>query len=116
MQRLTNNNIGLSQGSRVLFSDYVDDGAMWIGTGPRESRFEVMFEERFATVPNVHVALSMWDVGADYNQRMDIVAENIHEEGFDLVFRTWGDSRVARVRANWMVIGPLPNDDDWQLY
>ncbi len=116
MQKLTNNNIGITQGSRVLFSDYVDDGPMWTGTGPREQRFEVVFEERYAGIPNVHVSLSMWDIDHKHNQRMDIAAENISENGFDLVFRTWGDSRVARVRANWMVIGALPNEDHWELY
>ena len=116
MQRLTNNSIGITQGSRVLFSDFVDDGPMWTGSGPREQRFDVTFEEAFAAIPNVHVALSMWDISAEHNQRMDIAAENITEAGFDLVFRTWGDSRVARVRATWMVIGPLPNEDNWELY
>ncbi|PTX56998.1 H-type lectin domain-containing protein [Litoreibacter ponti] len=116
MQRLNSNTIGITQGSRVLFSDFIDDGPMWTGTGPREHRFEVDFAERFAAVPNVQVSISMWDSDQKTNQRMDISAENITETGFDLVFRTWGDTRVARVRANWMVIGPLPNEDDWQLY
>ncbi|SFR58351.1 H-type lectin domain-containing protein [Litoreibacter janthinus] len=116
MQRLTNNNIGISQGSRVLFSDFIDDGPMWTGTGPREHRFEVEFEQAYAEIPNVMASISMWDSDTKTNQRMDIAAENITEAGFDLVFRTWGDSRVARVRANWIAIGPLPNEDDWQLY
>ncbi len=116
MQKLTNNNIGITQGSRVLFSDYVDDGPMWTGTGPREQRFEVTFEQAYATIPNVQVGLSMWDIDHKTNQRMDISAENTSETGFDLVFRTWGEYRVARVRANWLVIGPLPNEDDWELY
>lgn len=116
MQKLTNNNIGISQGSRVLFSDYVDDGPMWTGTGPREQSFEVSFEQPYIAIPNVHVSLSMWDIDHKHNQRMDIAAENIAETGFDLVFRTWGDTRVARVRANWIVIGALPNEDDWALY
>lgn len=116
MQRLDSHKIGITQGSRVLFSDYVDDGPMWTGTGPREHRFEVAFDEVFGAVPNVQVSLSMWDVSSQHNNRMDIAAENISEAGFDLVFRTWGDSRVARVRANWIVIGALPNEDDWDLY
>lgn len=116
MQRLTNNHIGISQGSRVLFSDHIDDGPMWTGTGPREHRFEVEFAERYASVPNVMVGISMWDSASSTNQRMDISAENISEGGFDLVFRTWGDSRVARVRANWIIIGALPNEDSWDLY
>ena len=116
MQKLTNNTIGITQGSRVLFSDFVDDGPMWTGSGPREQRFVVEFDEPYAAIPNVQVGLAMWDIDHKHNQRMDIAAENITEAGFDLVFRTWGDSRVARVRATWMVIGPLPNDDDWELY
>lgn len=116
MQRLTSNNIGITQGSRVLFSDFIDDGPMWTGTGPREHRFEVEFDERYASVPNVMVSISMWDSDHKSNQRMDLSSENVSETGFELVFRTWGDTRVARLRANWMVIGPLPNEDDWELY
>lgn len=116
MQKLHSNLIGITQGSRVLFSDYIDDGPMWTGTGPREHRFVVEFQEPYAGIPNVHVSMSMWDVDHQSNQRMDITAENISEGSFDLVFRTWADSRVARVRANWLVIGPLRNEDDWELY
>ena len=116
MQRLTSNNVGITQGSRVLFSDFIDGGPMWTGTGPREHRFSVKFDEAYAAIPNVMVSFAMWDSDTKTNQRMDIAAENISETGFDLVFRTWGDSRVARVRANWMVIGALPNEDDWELY
>ncbi|EPX80692.1 H-type lectin domain-containing protein [Litoreibacter arenae] len=100
----------------MLFSDYIDDGPMWTGTGPREHRFEVTFEEAYVAPPNVMVSIAMWDSDTKTNQRMDISAEEITEAGFDLVFRTWGDSRVARVRANWIVIGSLPNEDDWELY
>lgn len=117
MQRLSHKNIGVCQGERVLFSDYADGGPMWTGTGPRESRLPVTFDEPYAAPPSVQVALSMWDNDHKQNQRMDISAENITELGFDLVFKTWGDSRVARVRASWMVIGSLPYEDDWeQLY
>ena len=47
--------------------------------------------------------------------RADIGAEAVTEDGFDLVFRTWGDTRVARVRIGWMAIGELSDDDDWEL-
>jgi len=49
------------------------------------------------------------------NQRADIQAVNITAEGFELQFSTWGDTRVARVRASWMAIGPLRHADDWDL-
>jgi hypothetical protein len=32
------------------------------------------------------------------------------------VFRTWGDSRVARIRADWMAIGEVSGEDDWEMY
>jgi hypothetical protein len=32
-----------------------------------------------------------------------------------IVFRTWGDTRVARVRADWLAIGALPHEDDWEI-
>jgi hypothetical protein len=46
---------------------------------------------------------------------MDISAETITVEGFVIVFRTWGDSRVARVRADWLAIGALRGEDDWEV-
>jgi hypothetical protein len=51
----------------------------------------------------------------DTAHRSELVAENISETGFDVVFRTWSDSRVARVRAAWMAIGDLPFEDDWDV-
>jgi len=90
---------------------------MWTGQGPREFRRSVAFSEVYAEAPNVHIALSMWDTDSKRNQRADISAEAITAEGFEIVFRTWGDSRVARVRAAWMAIGPLSDsDDEWELY
>lgn len=116
MNKFSSHQLGIAQGAHVLFSDYADGGPMWTGTGPREERFAVVFEERFAAPPAVQVALSMWDIDHKHNQRMDISAEEISETGFQLVFRTWGDSRVARVRASWTAMGPVPHEDDWALY
>lgn len=116
MKRLRNNLIGVDQGDLVLFSDFENDGEMWTGRGPRERRRRIRFSEAFRAVPVVHVSLSMWDVNADSPARMDISAETITDEGFDLVFRTWGDTQVARVRAAWMAFGELKHDDDWDLY
>ena len=116
MRRINSNDIGISQGSRMLFADYKDGGPMWSGDGPRESRYAVVFDEAYACAPNVHVAMSMWDTDSETNQRVEIAAEHIRDDGFDLVFRTWGDTRVARVRATWLAIGPLRHEDDWELY
>lgn len=107
--------IGVVQGTKVLFSDFADDGVMWAGQGPREVRQAQSFEEPFAEAPAVMVSISMWDMDHKVNSRADITAENITTTGFQIVFRTWGDTRVARVRADWTAIGPAKDDDDWDV-
>jgi hypothetical protein len=116
MKRLSHHLIGAEQGSLVLFSDFEDNGPMWTGEGPREVRRTVEFSEPFRAAPMVTVGISMWDTGGDTNQRADLRAEAVTAERFELVFRTWGDSRVARIRADWMALGELPAGDGWQLY
>lgn len=114
MKRFTQG-VGVQQGSRVLFSDFVDGGVMWTGQGGRESRHLVTFRESFFNPPAVMVSLSMWDMDHRANARADLTAEEITETGFHLLFRTWGDTRVARVRADWMAIGALRDDDSWDI-
>lgn len=99
----------------MMFSDFADDGPMWTGSGPRESRQSVTFAEPFAAAPAVMVTISMWDADRRTNLRADIAAENVTEAGFDLVFRTWNDTRIARIRADWTAIGALRDDELWDL-
>ena len=107
--------LGVDQGQVVLFSDFEDGGPMWAGEGPRQHRQPVRFSRRFRGPPVVHVALAMWDVAGGHNSRLDISAEDIGPRSFTLLFRTWGDTRVARVRASWLAIGELPAADDWEI-
>lgn len=107
--------MGIDQGRLQLFSDFKHDGDMWSGRGEREHREAVAFSEPFVSAPVVKVMLAMWDADHSTNQRMDISAENIGETGFEIVFRTWGDSRVARVRAEWIALGEVAHEDDWDL-
>lgn len=115
MKRLRNPRTGILQGDTVVFSDFEDGGDMWTGNGPRARRRVVRFESAFASPPAVHLSVSMWDMDTSAAIRAELVAENITETGFDIVFRTWADSRAARLRASWMAIGDLPFDDDWDL-
>lgn len=115
MKRIKSGTLGIVQGSRVLFSDFVDGGVMWTGQGPRESRHLVSFQQAFAAAPTVMASISMWDMDHKTNSRVDILAENITASGFHLVFRTWGDTRVARVRADWVAIGAMQDEDDWEI-
>tara|TARA_R110002110_G_scaffold214702_9_gene428410 strand:- start:14685 stop:15035 length:351 start_codon:yes stop_codon:yes gene_type:complete len=115
MKRFSSNAIGLQQGSRVMFSDFADDGFMWTGQGDRESRHIITFKEQFVGKPSVMVSISMWDMDHASNSRAEIVAENISEKEFHLVFKTWDDTRVARVRADWIAIGQVKDEDDWDV-
>lgn len=115
MLRFSHTAVGVQQGSAFLFSAFEDNGPMWTGTGPRVARVAVGFPQAFRDVPVVHVGLSMWDIAVEANQRVDIMAEEVTPAGFTLVFRTWGDTRVARVRADWLAIGPADHVDDFAV-
>jgi hypothetical protein len=116
MKKLRSHTIGIDSGDVVLFSDFEDGGEMWTGRGQRERRRHIKFGEAYKTAPNVQMTLSLWDVDAATVMRADISAQAVTCEGFDMVFRTWGDTRVARVRIAWTAIGELPDPDDWELY
>ena len=116
MKRLRNHLIGVDQGDPILFADFNDGGEMWTGQGPRERRMAVSFAEVYRNPPAVHLSISLWDVDAATVVRSDISAENVTPEGFEIVFRTWGDTKVARVRVSWMAIGELVDQEEWQLY
>jgi hypothetical protein len=115
MKRIRSGSIGIQQGSRVLFSDFADGGAMWTGQGDRESRHLITFKEPYLEPPVVTAHISMWDIDNKNTSRADITAEKITTSGFHLVFRTWGDTRVARVRANWIALGAVRDEDDWDV-
>lgn len=106
---------GIDQGSKMLFADFATGGPMWTGTGEREVRIPITFSQTFHEQPAVMVGLSMWDMANDTNLRVDLSAEAITRKGFQLVFKTWGDSRIARARAEWTAIGTLRDDDDWDV-
>lgn len=115
MKRISAASMGIAQGSRVMFTDFIDGGPMWTGEGSRESRHVVLFREPFFEPPVVMVGLSMWDIDHNQTARADIAAEEVTATGFHLVFRTWGDTRIARVRADWTAIGALPDEDHWNV-
>ena len=116
MKRLSSHTIGVDSGEVVLFSDYEDGGEMWTGRGQRERRRHIKFSEPYNKPPAVQLSISMWDVDTSTTIRSDLNAESITKTGFDMVFRTWGDTRIARIRIAWSSIGEMPDDDAWELY
>ncbi len=116
MKRIKSYSVGIDQGDVSLFSDFQDDGAMWTGTGAREHRHAVNFSEQFRSPPNVHVSTSLLDIDNEAGIRAEVIADTISEGGFEIVFRTWADTRIARVRVAWFAIGELGDEDDWEIY
>jgi len=115
MKRISTASLGIEQGSRLLFSDWADGGAMWIGHGHRESRAPVAFGQAFRQPPAVIVGISLMDLDHNTNTRTEILAEHVTATGFDIVFRTWGDTRVARVRVDWTAVGAVLGEDEWEV-
>lgn len=113
MKRIYASTVGIDQGSELLFSDYETDGEMWTGSGDRSRSVGIVFSEPFNAPPTVHVALELADIDLSANQRTQITAENITNKGCDIVFRTWSDTKVARISASWLAIGGVDADDNW---
>lgn len=113
MLRLQSRYVGVDEGSAMMFSAFEDGGEMWTGKGKRSVKKRVRFSETFRRPPSVKVHVAMWDMDQASNQRADIQAVDITKEGFAIEFKTWGDTRVARVRADWMAIGEVTDEDDW---
>lgn len=115
MKRISDAAVGVQTGLVLMFSAFEDGSEMWTGEGPRMASQRIKFDERFLQPPAVQVSISMWDIEGSSNQRGDIQAVQITNEGFEIQFRTWGDTRVARIRASWMAIGAVPYQDNWDV-
>ena len=116
MQKIRSNLIGIDEGSFTLFSHYDTGGKMWNGSGPREVKRLITFSEPFASPPSVHVAITMWDVDHSRNKRVDYRTDAITTTDFSVIFRTWSDTKIARVRMSWRAIGEVPDPDNiWIL-
>ncbi|MEW2917455.1 H-type lectin domain-containing protein [Ruegeria sp. ANG10] len=107
--------IGIDQGEAVLFSDFADGGEMWTGEGPRERRSAITFSQPFRTAPVVQIGVSLWDVDTSSALRAEVTTADITPEGFIAVFRTWSDTRIARIRVTWTAIGEVAHEDDWDI-
>ncbi|MFY0682266.1 MAG: H-type lectin domain-containing protein [Thalassovita sp.] len=115
MKKLRGNLIGIDQGTETLFSDFEDGGEMWTGDGYRDRRLRVAFSEKYKSPPSVTCSISLWDVDYSTNIRSEITTQNITEKGFEILFQTWGNTRIARAKADWMAIGEVLSEDDWDI-
>jgi len=115
MKKLHSSITGIDRGSVQLFSHFENNGEMWSGSGERQETVFVAFSEPFKSAPTVFITLEMVDVNKQHNYRIATSVEEITETGFNAVFKTWADTRVARAVAGWMAIGEVKGDDDWDI-
>ncbi|KUJ79622.1 H-type lectin domain-containing protein [Ruegeria profundi] len=115
MKKFISHPIGVDQGEKILFSEFAEGGGMWTGEGPRERSAEIRFSETFRSVPVVQIGVALWDVDTSSALRAEVKAEDITEDGFKAIFRTWSDTKIARIRVVWTAIGDLSHEDDWDI-
>ncbi|MEM7531399.1 MAG: H-type lectin domain-containing protein [Chloroflexota bacterium] len=72
------------------------------GKGDRAYTETITFDQPFDREPAVWVSLSRVDIENTANQRIEVYSTNITQDGFDLVFKTWSDTRVAGASAMWI--------------
>lgn len=116
MKKMQNHLIGIDQGEVILFSDFESGGPMWAEEGPREVRKVVKYSSPYRKEPAVNLRVSMLDMSNKSFYRWDLKAENVTETQFEILFQTWADTKIARVRVAWQAIGEVAHDDDWEIF
>lgn len=114
MKKISGHLLGIDQGDVQIFSDFETGGPMWVSEGERQRRVKVKFEEPFREPPVVQVGFSLLDISTGPSVRADLSAQNVTRNGFDLIFKTWADSRVARIHASWIAFGKIGDPDSWE--
>ena len=93
--------LGVLGGTCELFRHVDPDGYMWDGDGDRKVIKPIKFEQRLETNPLVFVSLQSIDASQGHNLRFDLRAENVTTRGFDVVFSTWFDTKIASCSVSW---------------
>lgn len=75
------------------------------GSGERQSRYKVKFLTALPKAPTVAIWLNRIDASLFPTTRLDVRAENVTTDGFDVVFETWADSHVYGLGATWIAVG-----------
>ena len=88
-----------------LFNHVDNNGPMWYGDGDREVRLKVRFSAAFQKPPHVTLGITGIDSSMAQNLRFSLLAEAVTQESFEVVMKTWDDTKIARASVNWSAIG-----------
>lgn len=100
----------IASGTVELFRHVDPDDFMWIGTGTREVRTKVTYDQTWSATPHVIVNLVALDASHSRNLRYEVLVEASTKAGFETVFRTWGDTMIASASVQWTAIGVSAED------
>lgn len=91
------------------YGDYTGGTSGWnlhLGNGVRNFDRLITFQTPLTGSPLVQVNLGVLDADAQPNLRVDVSAINVSNIGFTLRIRTWADTKLYAVRANWLAVTP----------
>lgn len=91
--------------SDELFNHVDDNRPMWAGDGDRRIEVTFQFAEPFREPPALTLGVIGIDCDQAHNLRYSVTAQNLTKTSFDVVFVTWGDTRIARASVSWQAIG-----------
>lgn len=88
-----------------LFNHVDNNGPMWYGDGDREVRTVVKFSSAFQNIPHVILGLTGIDSSMAQNLRFSLLADSVSQQSFEIVMKTWDDTKIARAGISWSAIG-----------
>ena len=83
-------------------------GAEWKlyeSTGPRLTEYTVPFGYTFKEPPAVHVGIMGMEILKEGNHRYNVQVQEVNKDGFRIMYKTWGDTKVCFIKAAWLAIG-----------
>jgi len=83
----------------------VHDTDLYWSTGDRSYIKHIYFNQKYETIPNVHVSITGLDIINSRNARIKVFAENIDQNGFDIKICTWCDTSVYMAKVSWISLG-----------
>jgi hypothetical protein len=74
---------------------------------PRTYTHHVQFDTSFSNIPLVHVGLSGFDIDNRDSARISVHTSAITSSSFDIVIKTWVNTRLYSVEISWIALGQM---------
>ena len=65
----------------------------------------VQFDKSYSVQPKVFASITLIDFSDGSDHRLKLNIDNITTTGFDITLATWCNTKMSKVRANWMAFG-----------